>query len=149
MRALRAIPLAALAACMPPGPPGGPNGPGAPAAPAVDPAAAVGRLTVLTPPAGSSCQAQVLEMNARFVETVVELGGGQPVLEIDSAVLCGLAIAGSGSVQARFAQGTVAGTLPSLSNAGRIVFNPSNTTGRLPDIAVTGGPIEKIELRRK
>jgi hypothetical protein len=117
--------------------------------PAADPTASVGRLTILTPPAGSSCQAQVLEMNPRFVETVVELSGGQPVLEIDSAALCGLAIAGAGSSQARFAQGTVAGTVPSLSTAGRIVFNPSNTSGRLPDIAVAGGGIEKIELRRK
>ncbi len=119
------------------------------APPSAEAAGALGRLTILTPPAGSSCQAQVLEMNPRFVETVVDLGADRPVLEIDSASLCGLAVSGSGSVQARFAQGTVLGTVPSLSTAGRVVFNPSNTSGRLPDIAVTGGPIEKIELRRK
>jgi hypothetical protein len=119
------------------------------APPSGDPATAVGRLTILTPPTGSSCQAQVLEMNPRFTETVVDLGADRPVLEIDSASLCGLAISGSGAVQARFAQGTVAGTVPSLSSIGRIVFNPGNTSGRLPDIAVSGGTIEKIELRRK
>jgi hypothetical protein len=117
--------------------------------PPVDPATAVGRLTVLTPPAGSSCQSQVLEMNPRFVETVVELSGGQPVVEIDSGAICGLAISGSGSVQSRFAQGTVVGIVPSLSSASRIVFNPSSAGGRLPDVAVTGGAVEKIELRRK
>jgi hypothetical protein len=125
-----------------------PQQPSTPETP-VDPASAVGKLTILTPPAGSTCQAQVLEMNPRFVETVVDLGGGQSVLEIDSGSLCGLAIAGAGTVQARFAAGTVAGTVPSLSSAARIVFNPANTTGRLPDIAITGGSIEKIELRRK
>jgi hypothetical protein len=121
------------------------------AAPAAAPDAGtpVGRLTILSPPAGSSCQAQVLEMNPRFVETVVELASGQPVLEIEGSGLCGLAIAGSGGAQARFAQGTVAGTVPSLSSGGRIVFNPSNTSGRLPDIAVSGGAIDKIELRRR
>ncbi len=110
---------------------------------------AVGRLTILTPPAGSSCQAQVLEMNPRFVETVIELSAGQPVLEIDTPAICGLAIAGSGQAQSRFAAGTVAGTVPSLSSGARIVFNPGNASGRLPDIAVSGGAIEKIELRRK
>ncbi len=114
-----------------------------------DPASAVARLTVLSPPAGSSCQAQVLEMNPRFTETTVDLAGNQPVLEIDGATLCGLAIAGAGQAQARFAPGTLVGTVPSLSSAARIVFNPSNTSGRLPDVAITGGPIEKIELRRK
>jgi hypothetical protein len=117
--------------------------------PSGDPAASVGRLTVLSPPAGSSCQAQVLEMNPRFVETVVDLAADKPVLEIDGATLCGLAIAGAGSVQARFAAGTVAGTVASLSSGARIVFNPGNTSGRLPDVALTGGTIEKIELRRK
>jgi adenylate cyclase len=117
-----------------------------PAAPAAPP---VGRLTILTPPAGSSCQSQVLAMNPAFVETVVELTGGQPVLELDSAALCGLAIAGAGAAQARFAPGTVAGTVPSLSSGGRIVFHPANTTGRLPDISVTGGGIDRIELRRR
>jgi hypothetical protein len=116
---------------------------------AADPATAVGRLTVLTPPAGSSCQAQVLEMNPRFLETVVELSAGQPIVEIDSAAICGLAISGSGPVQSRFAQGTVVGIVPSLSSASRIVFNPSSAGGRLPDVAVTGGSVEKIELRRK
>jgi hypothetical protein len=117
--------------------------------PAVDAGQPVGRLTILSPPAGSSCQAQVLEMNPRFVETVVELATGNPVLEIESQGLCGLAISGSGAAQARFAQGTVAGTVASLSSGGRIIFNPSNTSGRLPDIAVSGGAIDKIELRRK
>lgn len=88
-------------------------------------------------------------MNPAFVETVVELTGGQPVLELDSAALCGLAIAGAGAAQARFAPGTVAGTVPSLSSGGRIVFHPANTTGRLPDISVTGGGIDRIELRRR
>jgi hypothetical protein len=119
----------------------------APAAP--DPAGVIGKLTILTPPAGSSCQAQVLEMNPRFVETVVDIGGSQPVLEIDSASLCGLAVAGSGATQVRFAQGTVAGTVSSLSTGGRIVFNPSNASGRLPDLAISGGGLEKIELRRR
>jgi hypothetical protein len=132
-----------------PTPPPGQPGVVPPTSPAPDPGGTVGRLTILTPPAGSSCQTQVLEMNPRFVETVVELGASQPVLEIDSQSICGLAIAGSGPAQARFAQGTVTGTVPSLSSTGRIVFNPSNTTGRLPDIAVSGGGLEKIELRRK
>lgn len=118
-------------------------------APTGEAPATLGKLTILTPPAGSSCQAQVLEMNPRFIETAVDLATDKPVLEIDSASLCGLAIAGAGAVQARFAAGTVAGTVPSLSSGGRIVFNPGNTSGRLPDVAITGGQIEKIELRRK
>jgi hypothetical protein len=133
-----------------------PPGQGTSVSPATDPvpqpAAAggtIGLLTILTPPVGSSCQAQVMEMNPRFVETVVELGADKPVIEIGTSSLCGLAIAGSGAAQARFAQGTVAGTVSSLSTAGRIVFNPSNTSGRLPDVAISGGGLEKVELRRK
>jgi hypothetical protein len=83
------------------------------------------------------------------VETVVDLAADKPVLEIESATLCGLAISGAGSVQARFAPGTVVGTVGSLSSAARIVLNPGANSGRLPDIALTGGSIEKIELRRK
>jgi hypothetical protein len=117
--------------------------------PNADPAVALGKLTILSPPPGSSCQAQVLEMNPRFVETVVDLAAEKPVVEIDGAALCGLGIAGVGSVQARFAAGTVAGTVASLSSPGRIIFNPSNASGRLPEVALTGGSIEKIELKRK
>jgi class 3 adenylate cyclase len=119
------------------------------APPQVEPGSAIGRLTILSPPAGSTCQAQVLEMNPRFVETVVDLPGDQPVLEIEGAGLCGLAVSGSGQTQVRFAPGTVAGVVPSVSTGGRIVFNPSNAGGRLPDLAVTGGAIDKIELRRR
>jgi hypothetical protein len=117
--------------------------------PSTDAPSSLGRLTLLSPPAGSSCQAQVMEANARYVETVIDLVADRPVLEIEGATLCGLAISGSGSVQARFAPGTVVGTVGSLSSAARIVLNPGNATSRLPDITLTGGSIEKIELRRK
>jgi hypothetical protein len=119
------------------------------AAPGGDPGGAIGKLTILSPPAGSTCQTLMQDMNPRFVETIVDLPGNQPVLEIDGNGLCGLAVTGAGQTQARFAPGTIAGIVPSFSAGGRIVFNPSSTSSRLPDIAITGGSIEKIELRRR
>jgi class 3 adenylate cyclase len=109
----------------------------------------VARLTILSAPPGSSCQAQVMETNPRFVEAFVELATGQPVIELEGGAICGLAISGSGGTQARFAEGTVVQVLPSFSTPGRIVFNPSSSGARLPDIAITGAAVERIELRRK
>jgi class 3 adenylate cyclase len=120
-----------------------------PAVPVAGAIGVVGRLTLLSPPAGSTCHAQVLEMNPRFVETAVDISSSQPVIEIAARDLCGLAVAGSGQVQARFAPGTVAGTIASLSSGARIIFNPSSSGARLPDIALGGSTLEKIELRRQ
>jgi diadenosine tetraphosphatase ApaH/serine/threonine PP2A family protein phosphatase len=155
-RPLAVVPPASPGSVVAPVPPPAPQGtapvpvpPPVVTTPSSDPAASQGRLTILSPPAGSSCQSEVMAPNARYVETVIDLGADKPVLEIESASLCGLGISGSGTVQARFAPGTVVGSVQSLSSAGRIVFNPGNASGRLPDIAITGGVIDKIELRRK
>ncbi len=109
----------------------------------------VARLTVLAAPAGSSCQAQAYQMQPRFVETVVELTADKPFAEIDGNALCGLVVAGSGPVSARFLQSSVVGAVQSLSGTNRIIFNPGATVERLPVVSMEGGSLDKIELRRR
>jgi hypothetical protein len=109
----------------------------------------VARLTVLAAPAGSSCQAQAYQMQPRFVETVLDLTADKPFAEIDGNALCGLAVAGSGSVRARFLQSSVTGVVQSLSSTNRIIFNPGATVERLPVVSMEGGSLDKIELRRR
>jgi hypothetical protein len=111
--------------------------------------ATVARLTVLAAPAGSSCQAQAYQMQPRFVETVVDLTADRPFAEIDGNALCGLAVAGSGSVRARFLQSSVTGVVLSLSSTNRVIFNPGATVERLPVVSMEGGSLDKIELRRR
>ncbi len=109
----------------------------------------VARLTVLAAPTGSSCQAQAYQMQPRFVETVVDLTADKPVAEIDGNALCGLAVAGSGPVRARFLQSSVTGVVQSLSSATRVIFNPGATVERLPVVSMEGGSLDKIVLRRR
>jgi hypothetical protein len=104
---------------------------------------------VLAAPAGSSCQAQAYQMQPRFVETVVELTADRPFAEIDGNALCGLAVAGSGPVRARFLQSSVTGVVQSLSSTNRVIFNPGATVERLPVISMEGGSLDKIEIRRR
>jgi hypothetical protein len=111
--------------------------------------ATVARLTVLAAPAGSSCQAQAYQMQPRFVETVVDLTADKPFAEIDGNALCGLAVAGSGPVRARFLQSSVSGVVQSLSSANRVIFNPAATVDRLPVVSMEGGSLDRIELRRR
>jgi hypothetical protein len=109
----------------------------------------VARLTLLAAPAGSSCQAQAYQMQPRFVETIVDLSPDKPVAEIDGNALCGLAVAGSGPVRARFLQSSVTGVVQSLSSATRVIFNPGATVDRLPVVLMEGGSLDRIELRRR
>jgi hypothetical protein len=109
----------------------------------------VARLTVLAAPAGSSCQAQAYQMQPRFVETVVDLTADKPFAEIDGNALCGLVVAGSGPVRARFLQSSVTGVVQSLSSTNRIIFNPGATVERLPVVSMEGSSLDKIELRRR
>ncbi len=109
----------------------------------------VARLTVLAAPAGSSCQAQAYQMQPRFVETLVDLTAEKPFAEIDGNALCGLVVAGSGPVRARFLQSSVTGVVQSLSSTNRIIFNPGATVERLPVVAMEGGSLDRIEIRRR
>jgi hypothetical protein len=101
------------------------------------------RLTLLVAPAGSSCQAQIYNLSPRFTETVVEIVGDKPVVEIDGANLCGLAVSG-----ANFQRGTGSGTVASLSTGNRIVFNQSGQITP-PALSLTGAAVEKVEIKLK
>lgn len=106
--------------------------------------APIGKLTLLTAPPGSSCQAQIYLMQPRFAETVVDVPGDQAMLEIDGANLCGLAIVG-----ANFQRGSGSATVASLSSANRIVFAPNGQPIAPPALGVAGGAIGRVELKLK
>jgi hypothetical protein len=107
------------------------------------PGSVAARLTLLVAPAGSSCQAQIYNLSPRFTETVVEIAGDKPVVEIDGANLCGLAVSG-----ANFQRGTGSGAVQSLSTGNRIVFNQSGSIVP-PTLSLTGAALEKIEIKLK
>jgi hypothetical protein len=112
--------------------------------PASVPAGAVAvRLTVLTAPPGSTCQAQVFAMQPRFVETSVEAAGDAASIEASAAGLCGLAVQGVAPVRARF-QNAV-GVMASLSGATRIVFQPG-AEPRPPMIALEGAGVAQMQI---
>jgi hypothetical protein len=131
-----------------PGPPPAPqpaaSQPATQPAPASVPAGAVAvRLTVLTAPPGSTCQAQVFAMQPRFVETSVEGTGDAAIIEASAAGLCGLAVQGVAPVRARF-QNTV-GVMASLSGPNRIVFQPG-AEPRPPVIALEGAGVAQMQI---
>jgi hypothetical protein len=102
----------------------------------------VARLTLLAAPPGSSCQAQIYQMQPRFAETVIEIPADRPSVEIDGANLCGLAVAG-----ATFQRGTGSATVQSLSTPTRVVFAQSGQAIAPPALSVTGAAAGRVELK--
>ncbi len=119
-----------------------PPQPAQPQQPAQTMATSVAKLTLLTAPAGSSCQAQIYQLPPRYVETVVEVPGDTPVLEIDGANLCGVAVSG-----ATFQRGTGSATVQSLSSPTRAVFTQGGQPVAPPALALAAG--NRIELKLK
>ncbi len=115
--------------------------PGQPQPPAQTPVASVAKLTLLTAPAGSSCQAQIYQLPPRYVETVVDVPGDQPTFEIDGANLCGVAVSG-----ATFQRGTGSATVQSLSSPTRAVFAQGGQPVAPPALSAGGN---RIELKLK
>ncbi len=107
-------------------------------------AAPVAKLTLLTAPAGSSCQAQIYLLPPRYVETTVDVPGDNPVFEIDGANLCGVAVSG-----ATFQRGTGSATVQSLSSGTRAIFTQGGQQVAPPALALTGGSLNRIDLKLK
>lgn len=122
----------------------GPNQPSQPSQQPASTAAPVAKLTLLTAPAGSSCQAQIYLLPPRYTEAQVDVPGDRPIFEIDGANLCGVAVSG-----ATFQRGTGSPTVQSLSTPTRVVFTQGGQTVTPPALALTGGSISRIELKLK
>lgn len=123
--------------------------------PAADPTPAAGpalaRLLALTPPTGSSCEAQVYELRPRYAEAPVEVPEAATV-EVEAQEICGLAIEPVGPAKVRFQSGTGPSVVASKSTANRLVFNPTATRAGIssfPVIEVTEPKALKIEIKRR
>jgi hypothetical protein len=110
-----------------------------PAQPATAP---VAKLTLLTAPAGSSCQAQIYQLPPRYQETTIDVPGEMPVFEIDGANLCGVAVSG-----ATFQRGTGSATVQSLSSPTRVVFAQAGQPVAPPALSLSGGSRIELKLR--
>lgn len=120
-------------------------------APVQNPPAAgspVARLVLLTAPAGRNCRSLVMDMQPRFDETVQMLQGGQGPVDIDTGMVCGVAIAGHEQVTARFASPQRDFAIGSLSTANRWILNPSQAAGdRRITIELGGAQTGQITLQ--
>jgi hypothetical protein len=86
---------------------------------------AAARLVLLRPIGGRSCQSVIFDMQPRFEEVEQLLGPGQPPVEIDRTVVCGLSVTGQNMVSARFGAATRELVVPSLSSGNRLILNPT------------------------
>ncbi|AMJ61795.1 hypothetical protein [Bosea sp. PAMC 26642] len=113
---------------------------------------ALARLVTLSPPTGSSCDAQVYEMRPRFVETAIDVPDAPDAVTIDAQEICGVAITPLGASKVRFQTGTGSAGVPSQSSPTRIIFNPAGTRGSraaLPTIQIDEPKALRIEIKRR
>jgi hypothetical protein len=108
-----------------------------PAAAASGPALA--RLVMLSPPAGSSCDAQVYELTPRYSESAVDVAEATS-LQIDAQEICGLALEPVAPAKGKFQPGTGPAVVASKSSATRLVFNPTAIRS-----GITAFPVIRIE----
>ncbi len=112
---------------------------------------ALARLLTLSPPAGSSCEAQIYELRPRYSEAAVDVPEGTSVA-IEGQEICGLALDVQGATKARFQVGTGPAVVASKSTATRLVFNPTATRAGIatfPVIEVEEPKALKIEIKRR
>jgi class 3 adenylate cyclase len=116
----------------------------APAPPAADAPAAppAARLTLLAAPEGSSCQAQLYQMQPRFAETPMDVPADRGAIEVDGRALCGLAVAG-----ATFQRGAGSALAASHSSASRVVFAQTGQPLAAPPLLLPGGGRVEIRIR--
>lgn len=108
-------------------------------APAAMSTQALARLVMLSPPAGSSCDAQIYELTPRYSETAVEVAEAASI-QIDAQEICGLALESVAPAKGKFQSGTGPAVVASKSSATRLVFNPTAIRG-----GITAFPVIRIE----
>lgn len=127
----------------------GQRAPSAQGGPAAGPALA--RLVMLSPPAGSTCEAQVYELRPRYAEAAVEVAEAASV-QIEGQEICGLSLDPLGTTKAKFQPGSGPAVVASKSNATRLVFNPTATRGGIaafPVIQIEEPKPLSIEIKRR
>jgi hypothetical protein len=118
---------------------------GGPAAPAL------ARLVTLSPPSGSSCEAQIYELRPRYNEAAVDVAEAASI-QIDGQDICGLAIDAIAPARAKFQPGTGPSVVASKSSATRLVFNPTATRAGIttfPVIQIEEPKPLSIEIKRR
>ncbi|MGX1790721.1 hypothetical protein ACWIGM_28505 [Bosea sp. NPDC055332] len=112
---------------------------GAQGGPAVMSGSALARLVTLSPPAGSTCEAQIYELRPRYSEASVDVGEMASVA-IDGQDICGLALDPVAPAKAKFQNGTGPAVVASKSTPTRVVFNPNAIRS-----GITAFPVIQVE----
>lgn len=100
---------------------------------------ALARLVMLSPPSGSSCDAQIYELTPRYSETAVDVAEAASI-EVDAQEICGLALEPVAPAKGKFQPGTGPAVVASKSSATRLVFNPTAIRS-----GITAFPVIRIE----
>ncbi len=108
-------------------------------APAAASGPALARLVMLSPPSGSSCDAQIYELSPRYSESAVEVAEAASI-QIDGQEICGLALEPVAPAKGKFQPGTGPAVVASKSSATRLVFNPTAIRS-----GITAFPVIRIE----
>jgi hypothetical protein len=112
---------------------------------------ALARLVMLSPPAGSSCDAQIYELTPRYSESAVEVAEAASI-QIDAQEICGLALEPVAPAKGKFQPGTGPAVVASKSNATRLVFNPTairSGISAFPVIRIEEPKPLAIEIKRR
>lgn len=120
-------------------------------APAAASGPALARLVMLSPPSGSSCDAQIYELSPRYSETAVEVAEAASI-QIDTQEICGLALEPVAPAKGKFQLGTGPAVVASKSNATRLVFNPTairSGISAFPVIRIEEPKALAIEIKRR
>lgn len=112
---------------------------------------ALARLVMLSPPSGSSCDAQIYELTPRYSETAVDVAEAASI-QIDAQEICGLALEPVAPAKGKFQSGTGPAVVASKSSATRLVFNPTairSGISAFPVIRIEEPKPLAIEIKRR